>query len=86
MVTAVNVAALGTATAQEAGMTALRTALAVPLAAALLASAVAATALLARRSHGNPKMPVAGPPEEPTEHGQAGARHGEQPVGLHDRP
>ncbi|MEO3886945.1 MFS transporter [Nonomuraea sp. B5E05] len=96
MVTAVNVAALGSATTQEAGMTAFRTALAVPLAAALLASAVAATALLTRRPRRTTNVLVAGLPEEPTghgqagagttEHGQGGARHGEQPVSLHDRP
>ncbi|MFC4014380.1 MFS transporter [Nonomuraea purpurea] len=48
VVTAVNVAALGAATGQEAGLAALRTALIVPLTATLLGAIVAAVGLLAR--------------------------------------
>ncbi|NBE91939.1 MFS transporter [Nonomuraea sp. KC401] len=83
MVTAVNVAALGDATTQVAGMAALRTALTVPVTTALLASAIAATALMSRRPGGTPGN--AGQVKT-TEHGQDDARHGEQPVSLHDRP
>ncbi|MEU6713852.1 MFS transporter [Nonomuraea sp. NPDC046802] len=48
VVTAVNVAALGAATGQEAGLAALRTALIVPLTATLLGAIVAAVGLRAR--------------------------------------
>jgi hypothetical protein len=48
MVTAVNVAALGDATTAQAGLTALRTALVVPVTATLLATVIAAVGLRAR--------------------------------------